>query len=87
MSAAFDILLVLLVLGLAHLSSRRRTICARWSPSSASGCCSSLAWVRLRSVDVGLTEAAIGGGATGFLLLSAEARLRHGQPPEEAPPP
>ena len=36
----------------------------------------SLAWVRLAAVDVALTEAAIGGGATGVLLLAAAARLR-----------
>jgi multisubunit Na+/H+ antiporter MnhB subunit len=36
----------------------------------------SLVWVRLSAVDVALTEAAIGGGATGVLLLGAAARLR-----------
>lgn len=35
----------------------------------------SLAWMRLYAVDVALTEAAIGGGATGLLLLRACARL------------
>ena len=35
----------------------------------------SLAWMRLNAVDVALTEAAIGGGATGLLLLRACARL------------
>jgi multisubunit Na+/H+ antiporter MnhB subunit len=35
----------------------------------------SLAWMRLNAVDVSLTEAAIGGGATGLLLLRACARL------------
>ncbi len=35
-----------------------------------------LAWVSLSSVDVALTEAAIGSGVTGALLLSASARLR-----------
>jgi multisubunit Na+/H+ antiporter MnhB subunit len=35
-----------------------------------------LVWVRLGSVDVALTEAAIGGGLGGVLLLSAAARLR-----------
>jgi multisubunit Na+/H+ antiporter MnhB subunit len=33
-------------------------------------------WVRLSAVDVALTEAAIGGGMTGILLLGAAARLR-----------
>src|SRR5262249_15990988 len=35
-----------------------------------------LVWVRLDAVDVALTEAAIGGGLTGGLLLGAAARLR-----------
>jgi len=34
-----------------------------------------IAWVRLSAVDVALTEAAIGSGITGMLLLSAAARL------------
>jgi multisubunit Na+/H+ antiporter MnhB subunit len=36
----------------------------------------SLLWVRLSGIDVALTEAAIGGGLTGALLLSAVGRLR-----------
>jgi multisubunit Na+/H+ antiporter MnhB subunit len=36
----------------------------------------SLVWVRLSAVDVALTEAAIGSGVTGMLLLGATARLR-----------
>lgn len=35
-----------------------------------------LAWVRLSAPDVALTEIAIGGGATGILLLRAEAAVR-----------
>ena len=35
-----------------------------------------LVWVRLAAPDVALTEAAIGGGVTGVLLLGAAARLR-----------
>jgi multisubunit Na+/H+ antiporter MnhB subunit len=35
----------------------------------------SLAWMRVNAVDVALTEAAVGGGATGLLLLRACARL------------
>ena len=36
----------------------------------------SLVWVRLFAVDVALTEAAIGSGVTGVLLISAAVRLR-----------
>ncbi len=35
-----------------------------------------LIWVRLSGIDVALTEAAIGGGLTGALLIGAAARLR-----------
>ena len=35
-----------------------------------------IVWVQLAAVDVALTEAAIGGGVTGVLLLGAAARLR-----------
>jgi len=35
-----------------------------------------IAWVQLRGADVALTEAAIGGGLTGLLLVRASARLR-----------
>ena len=36
----------------------------------------SLVWIRLFAVDVALTEAAIGSGVTGILLISAAARTR-----------
>ncbi|MCM2311723.1 MAG: DUF4040 domain-containing protein [Steroidobacteraceae bacterium] len=36
----------------------------------------SLAWVQLNGIDVALTEAAIGGGLTGALLIGAVSRLR-----------
>ncbi len=35
-----------------------------------------LVWVQLYGVDVALTEAAIGGGLTGALLIGAASRLR-----------
>jgi multisubunit Na+/H+ antiporter MnhB subunit len=38
-----------------------------------------LAWVRLEAIDVAMTEAAIGSGLTGALLLGAAARLRAGE--------
>ncbi|MGZ5872175.1 MAG: hydrogenase subunit MbhD domain-containing protein [Bradyrhizobium sp.] len=39
-----------------------------------------IVWVRLSAIDVALTEAAIGGGMTGALLLGAAARLRSAEP-------
>ena len=44
-----------------------------------------IVWVRLFAVDVALTEAAIGGGLTGMLLLGAAARLRETEGSGEAP--
>ncbi len=41
-----------------------------------------IGWARLASVDVALTEAAIGGGLTGMLLLRAHAHLAREIPPE-----
>jgi multisubunit Na+/H+ antiporter MnhB subunit len=43
-----------------------------------------LAWVRLDAIDVAMTEAAIGSGLTGALLLTAAARLRAGEVLAEA---
>ena len=40
-----------------------------------------LVWMSLRSVDIALTEAAIGSGVTGVLLLGAGARLRSSEEP------
>lgn len=44
-----------------------------------------IVWVRLFAVDVALTEAAIGGGLTGMLLLGAAARLREAEGSGERP--
>jgi multisubunit Na+/H+ antiporter MnhB subunit len=46
-----------------------------------------LAWVRLGSVDVALTEAGIGAGIGGVLLLQAARRLEDGAAAEAAPGP
>jgi multisubunit Na+/H+ antiporter MnhB subunit len=50
---------------------------------TAYGLLLSLVWVRLGAIDVALTEAALGGGLMGLLLLTAAARLgdRADQPP------
>ncbi len=73
---ALDIGLALLVFAVAA-----RTIFARGAFEAvvdyvAYGLLLSLVWVRLFAVDVALTEAAIGGGVTGVLLVGAAARLR-----------
>lgn len=46
-----------------------------------------LAWLLLRGVDVALTEAAIGGGLTGAMLIAAAARLRGTGPALQAEQP
>jgi uncharacterized MnhB-related membrane protein len=39
----------------------------------------SLAWVRLKAVDIALAEAAIGAGLTGALFLSTLSRIQRGR--------
>jgi multisubunit Na+/H+ antiporter MnhB subunit len=46
-----------------------------------------LVWVRLAAPDVALTEAAIGSGVTGGLLVAANARLRGAGAPSDAEEP
>lgn len=46
-----------------------------------------LAWVRLAGIDVALTEAAIGGGLTGALLLGALGKLQATESGGAPPPP
>jgi len=70
----------LLVLGVAAY-----TVAARESFSTivafvVYGLLLSLAWMGLHAPDVALTEAALGGGVTGALLLGACARLRGEKP-------
>jgi multisubunit Na+/H+ antiporter MnhB subunit len=69
--------LVLLLAGLALFSVLARDAFAAVIGFLAYGLLLTLAWVLLRGVDVALTEAAIGGGLTGALLIGAVSRL-HG---------
>jgi len=76
METAMDSGLALLVLGLAVW-----TVVARGAFSAVVGfvvygLLLALVWVRLAAVDVALTEAAVGSGVTGMLLIAAAARLR-----------
>ena len=68
--------LAALILGLAVW-----TIVAREAPAAVVGfivygLLLTLVWLQLHGIDVALTEAAIGGGLTGVLLISAAVRLR-----------
>jgi multisubunit Na+/H+ antiporter MnhB subunit len=76
--------LALLVLGLATWTTLARETFAAVEGFVAYGLLLALVWVRLGSVDVALTEAAIGGGLNGVLLLGAAARLRGTEPAVEA---
>lgn len=76
MMMVFDSALALLVLGVALLVVNANGARTAVIGFIALGLLLALVWVRLGSVDVALTEAAIGGGATGILLLRACGRLR-----------
>ena len=65
-----------LVLGVAGWTIAAREAFAAVVGFVAYGLLLALVWVRLAAPDVALTEAAIGGGVTGVLLLGAAARLR-----------
>lgn len=72
----FEIVLALVVLGLGIWTIAIRETYSAAVGFVAYGLLVALIWVRLDAVDVALTEAAIGGGLGGVLLLGAAARLR-----------
>ena len=74
--SVFDIGLVVLILGIGASTIAVREAFAAVIGFVVYGLLLSIAWVRLSAVDVALTEAAIGGGMTGMLMLGAVARLR-----------
>ena len=71
-----ELVLAAMVLGLAVWTIAARQSYAATVGFVAYGLLVPLIWVRLDAVDVALTEAAIGGGLGGVLLLAAAARLR-----------
>ncbi|HEX5079285.1 MAG TPA: hydrogenase subunit MbhD domain-containing protein [Geminicoccaceae bacterium] len=83
---AFDAILAATVLGVAAWTVAARETFAAVAGFIAYGLLLALVWVRLAAPDVALTEAAIGGGVTGVLLLSAAARLGGGVPAATAWP-
>jgi len=85
-ASLFDIGLAALVVSVAAFAIVVRDTYSAVVAFVAYGLLVSLRWVLLHAVDVALTEAAIGSGLTGVLLLSAAARLRGGGAPEPAPP-
>ena len=76
---ALDIGLAALVLAVAVWAIFAREAFAAVVGYVAYGLLLSIVWVRLFAVDVALTEAAIGSGVTGVLLIGAAARLREAE--------
>jgi multisubunit Na+/H+ antiporter MnhB subunit len=75
--SAFDIGLAILILGIGASTIAARKAFTAVIAFVVYGLLLAIAWVRLSAIDVALTEAAIGGGMTGMLILGAVARLRH----------
>ena len=76
MTAVVSLVVALLMLALAVWAVTVRGAFLAVAGFVCYGLLLSLVWVRLYGIDVALTEAAIGGGLTGALLIGAVARLR-----------
>ena len=76
LALAVDIGLTLLILAMAAWTIAVRDTFASVIGFVTYGLLLTLVWVRLAAPDVALTEAAMGGGLTGALLIGAAARLR-----------
>jgi len=76
--------LAALILGLAAWTVLAREAVGAVAGFVAYGLLLTLVWLQLHGVDVALTEAAIGGGLTGALLIGAAARLRGTEARSEA---
>jgi len=73
---ALDLAFGLLALAVAVFALRARSTYAAVVGFVSFGVLLALVWFRLGAPDVALTEAAIGGGLTGLLMLNASAVLR-----------
>ncbi|MFU8817932.1 MAG: hydrogenase subunit MbhD domain-containing protein [Pseudomonadales bacterium] len=74
----FDLLLCVLIAGVALCAVTVRDLFAAIVFFIVYGVFVAIAWVRLDAIDVALTEAAIGAGLTGILLVGAGARFGAG---------
>lgn len=79
MNLVLDLILGLAVIGVAVWTLAVRGNFPAVIGFVAYGLLLALVWVRLGAVDVALTEAALGAGATGVILLFAVVRLRGGK--------
>jgi multisubunit Na+/H+ antiporter MnhB subunit len=75
MELLFDMLLAALVLAVGAWSIMARQMMTAVIVFITYGLLLSLAWVRLGAIDVALTEAAIGSGVTGMLLIAAAGKF------------
>ena len=75
-ASVLALVLALLLVAIAAWTVATRRTFAAVEGFVAYGLLLSIAWVALNAIDVALTEAAIGGGLTGVLLIGAAARLR-----------
>ena len=80
----FDAGLAVLVLGVAVWTIVARDTFVAVVGFIAYGLLLALVWVRLAAPDVALTEAAIGSGLTGVLLLGASTRVRRTESPRRS---
>jgi multisubunit Na+/H+ antiporter MnhB subunit len=82
-----DLGLAILVLAVACWTIAAREVFSAVVGYVAYGLLLSIVWIRLYAPDVALTEAAIGSGVTGVLLVTSAARLRGAGGVEAAAPP
>jgi multisubunit Na+/H+ antiporter MnhB subunit len=81
LALALEVVFAVVVLSAAVWTIAAREIFPAVAGFVAYGLLLALVWVRLGAPDVALTEAAIGGGLTGALLLGAAAQLRASERP------
>jgi len=70
-----DVVLALLIVGVASTTIAARDLFAAVVGYVAYGLLLAFVWIRLYAPDVALTEAAVGSGVTGVLLITAGKRL------------
>ena len=83
LALGFDAGLAGLIAVLALWTTAAREVFTAVSGFVAFGLLLALAWVRLAAPDVALTEAAIGSGLTGGLLIAVAGRLQAGEKSSE----
>lgn len=85
--AFVDLSMALLVVGVAAWTVAARELFSAIVAYVAYGLLLAFVWIRLYAPDVALTEAAVGGGVTGVLLVAAGKRLQSSAPALERHPP